>query len=202
MARFGYIRVSSKEQKVDRQQELMKDAKIDKFYIEKESGKNIEDRQALKELLSTIHFGDVVVVAELDRLSRSYDDLDFIISEIQRKEATLEVLNLPLTQTDDKSINKLMNTMILEIYKYIAESERKRIKERQRQGIELAKAKGVYKGGTKKFKMDDPQLQLAFKLIDGGDSIRFAAKQTGINYETLRRYNKERKNDEDKEKLA
>lgn len=192
MAKFGYIRVSSKDQNIDRQKELLKNSKIDKFYIEKQSGATINERPILKELLETIHFDDVVVITELDRLSRSSEDLTKIIGIIQDKKASLEVLNLPTTQTNDPNLNKLINNLILEIYKYISENERLKIKERQRQGIELAKKRGVYTGRKKKYRKGNEQLEQAFKLYDEGESIRSSARKTGINYETLRRYLKDR----------
>ena len=70
----------------------------------------------------------------------------------------------------------------------MAESERLRIKERQKQGIELAKKQGKYKGRKKKFTKESPQLVQAFKLLDQGYSIRKASESTGINYQTLRNY--------------
>ncbi len=188
MARFGYIRVSSKDQNIGRQKELLKDSKIDRFYIEKESGASLENRPQLQELLKILRFDDTVVVTELDRLSRKADDITYIINTIQEKEADLEILNMPMTKTEDKNLNKLLNNMIIEIYKYMAETERKRIRERQREGIALAKKQGKYKGRKKKFNKQSPQLVQAFKLLDQGYSIRKASESTGINYQTLRNY--------------
>lgn len=188
MARFGYIRVSSKDQNIGRQKELLKDSKIDKFFIEKESGASLENRPQLQELLRILRFDDTVIVTELDRLGRKADDITYIINTIQEKEADLEILNMPMTKTDDKNLNKLLNNMIIEIYKYMAESERLRIRERQREGIALAKKQGKYKGRKKKFNKQSPQLVQAFKLLDEGYSIRKASESTGINYQTLRNY--------------
>lgn len=188
MARIGYVRVSSQDQNLARQIEKLKNSGIDRIFEEKKSGASLENRPELKKLLNIIRFDDVVVVTELDRLSRKADDLTWIIDEIQKKEATLEVLNLPVTKTDDKNLNRLLNTLIIEIYKYMAESERIKIKERQRQGIAIAKKQGRYKGRKPKYDMGSPQLQQAFKLIGEGFSIRKASEATGMNYETLRRY--------------
>lgn len=188
MARFGYVRVSSQDQNLARQIEKLKNSGIDRIFEEKKSGASLENRPELKKLLEIIRFDDTVVVTELDRLSRKADDLTWIIAEIQRKEATLEVLSLPVTKTDDKNLNRLFNVLIMELYKYMAESERIKIKERQRQGIAIAKKQGRYKGRKPKYDMDSPQLQQAFKLIREGYSIRKASEATGMNYETLRRY--------------
>lgn len=194
MARIGYARVSSKEQNLERQKELLLKSGVDKIFSEKVSGASLDNRPELSKLLSILRFDDTVVVTELDRLSRKADDITYIMNEIQKKEADLEVLNLPMTKTEDKNLNKLLNNMILEIYKYIAESEREKIRERQRQGIEIAKKQGKYKGRKKKYSKSSPQLVQAFKLIDEGESIRQAAKATGMNFETLRKYLKNRKN--------
>ena len=173
---------------MDRQKELLKSAGVDKIFEEKESGASLDNRKELKALLNIIRFDDVLVVTELDRLSRKADDLTYIINIINEKQASLEVLSLPSTKTDDPNLNRLINNLIIEIYKYMAESERLRIKERQKQGIELAKKQGKYKGRKKKFTKESPQLVQAFKLLDQGYSIRKASESTGINYQTLRNY--------------
>lgn len=192
MSRVGYVRVSSKDQSLDRQIEQLKKANIDYLYQEKASGSNMS-RPQLKELLDFIRVDDVVVVTELDRLSRKADDITKIINIIKSKGATLEVLSLPSTQgIENKVLKELINNLIIEIYKYQAEAERIKIRERQQQGIEIAKSKGRYKGRKRKFSMSSPQLIQAFKIIDSGESIKQASKSTGISYETLRRYNLER----------
>lgn len=192
MSRIGYVRVSSKDQSLDRQIEQLKKSEIDYLYQEKASGSNM-NRPQLKELLDFIRVDDVVVVTELDRLSRKADDITKIINVIKSKGATLEVLSLPSTQgIENKVLKELINNLIIEIYKYQAEAERVKIRERQQQGIEIAKAKGRYKGRKRKFSKNSPQLIQAFKIIDSGESIKQASKSTGISYETLRRYNLER----------
>lgn len=188
MARFGYARVSSTDQNLGRQKKLLEESGVDRIFEEKQSGASLENRPVLNELLKIIRFDDTLVVTELDRLGRKEKDLTYIINTINSKEASLEVLNLPTTQTSDPALNKLINNLILELYKYIAESERLRIRERQKQGIELAKKKGKYKGRKRKFNKDSPQIVQAFKLLDDGYSIRKASESTGINYQTLRNY--------------
>lgn len=194
MARFGYARVSSTDQNLGRQKELLEKSEADRIFEEKQSGANLESRPVLSELLNLLRFDDTLVVTELDRLGRKEKDLTYIINKVNEKEASLEVLNLPTTQTSDPALNKLINNLILELYKYIAESERLRIRERQKQGIELAKKQGKYKGRKRKFNKDSPQLVQAFKLLDQGYSIRKASESTGINYQTLRNYIQEYRN--------
>ena len=188
MARLGYARVSSIGQNLDRQKELLKSTEVDKIFEEKESGASLDNRKELKALLKIIRFDDVLVVTELDRLSRKADDLTNIINVINEKQASLEVLSLPSTKTDDPNLNRLINNLIIEIYKYMAESERLRIKERQKQGIALAKKQGKYKGRKRKYNKSSPQIVQAFRLLDEGYSIRKASESVGMNYQTLRNY--------------
>lgn len=188
MAKIGYARVSSTGQNLARQIELLKNAGATKIFTEKQSGAEISNRPELNNLLNYIREQDVVIVAELDRLGRKAKDLDYIINTIQGKGASLQILNLPTTQTPDPNLNRLLNNLILELYKYIAETERQKIRERQKQGIALAKKQGKYKGRKKKYTKDSPQLIQAFKLLDQGYSIRKAAESTGMNYQTLRNY--------------
>ncbi len=96
---------------------------------------------------------------------------DKLMNQIQIKGATLEVLNLPsMTGIEDENLRRLINNLVIELYKYQAESERKRIKERQAQGIEIAKSKGKFKGRQHKFKENDPRLKHAFDLFLNGCS--------------------------------
>ena len=188
MARIGYARVSSMGQNLARQEELLKHAGADKIFMEKQSGAKIENRPELLKLLEYIREKDTIIITELDRLGRTEKDLTYIINTINRKGANLEILSLPSTQIEDPALNKLVNNLILEIYKYIAQQEREKIRERQKQGISLAKKQGKYKGRKKKYTKDSPQLVQAFKLLDQGYSIRKASESTGINYQTLRNY--------------
>ena len=144
MAKIGYARVSSKEQHLDRQLAALKD--VDKLFTDKLSGANT-NRPELQKMLAYIREGDIVMVTELDRLGRNNQDLTQIMNTIQNKGATLDVLNLPsMTGIADPNLRQLMTNLIIELYKYQAESERKRIIERQQQGIALAKQQGKYHG--------------------------------------------------------
>ena len=154
MAKIGYARVSSKEQNLDRQLEALQGVSVTRVFSDKASGQNA-DRPQLKAMLDYIRDGDIVVVTELDRLGRNNKDLTDIMNEIQQKGATLEALNLPsMSGIQDENLRRLINNLVVELYKYQAESERKRIKERQAQGIELAKKKGRYTGRKSKFQKE------------------------------------------------
>lgn len=189
MSRIGYARVSSTDQNLARQIEILEES-CSKIFSDKLSGKN-KNRPALLEMLDYIREGDIVVVTELDRLGRSSKELTELMNSIQNKKATLEVLNLPtLKGIEDDNLRTLINNLIIEIYKYQAESERKRILERQKQGIEIAKKQGRYKGRKPLFKEPDERLQLAFDLYLSGLSDKAVQRKTGINRETFRRYRK------------
>ena len=113
---------------------------------------------------------------------------DKLMNRIQIKGATLEVLNLPsMNGIEDENLRRLINSLVIELYKYQAESERKKIKERQAQGIEIAKKKGKFKGRQLKLK-NDPRLKHAFDLFLNGLSDKEVEEQTGINRRTFRRY--------------
>lgn len=188
MARIGYARVSSKEQHLDRQLVALKGA--DKLFTDKLSGANT-NRPELQKLLAYIREGDIVMVTELDRLGRNNQDLTQIMNTIQNKGATLDVLNLPsMTGIIDPNLRQLMTNLIIELYKYQAESERKRIIERQQQGIALAKQKGKYQGRKPQYTQDNPRLQHAFNLYRGGMSDADIARTTGIKRSTFIRYRK------------
>ena len=189
MAKIGYARVSSKEQHLDRQLAALKD--VDKLFTDKLSGANT-NRPELQKMLAYIREGDIVLVTELDRLGRNNQDLTKIMNTIQNKGATLDVLNLPsMTGIADPNLRQLMTNLIIELYKYQAESERKRIIERQQQGIALAKQQGKYHGRKPpQYTQDDPRLQHAFKLYQAGMSDIDVARNTGIKRTTFIRYRK------------
>ena len=131
-------------------------------------------------MLDYIREGDIVLDTELDRLGRNNQDLTKIMNTIQNKGATLDVLNLPsMTGIADPNLRQLMTNLIIELYKYQAESERKRIIERQQQGIALAKQQGKYHGRKPQYAKDDPRLQHAFKLYRAGMSDIDVSRNTG-----------------------
>ena len=186
LAKIGYARVSSVDQNLARQFEQLSDC--EKIFSDKSSGKDT-NREGLQQLLAYIRDGDVVVVTELKRLGRNNNELTEMLNTIQHKGATVEVLNLPtLTGIEDENLRRLLNNLIMELFKYQAEEERKYILETQRQGIEIAKRQGKYKGGKRKFKQDDPRLQHTFELYLSGKTEKDVERLTGINRRTFQRY--------------
>lgn len=188
MTKIGYARVSSTVQNLDRQLEQLKGC--EKIFQEAASGAS-KERPQLQALLEYVREGDIVVVSELERLGRNNQELTEVMNQIQAQGGTLEVLNLPtLRGIEDDNLRRLLNNLILELYKYQAQAERERIKERQRQGIVLAKAQGKYQGRKPLYTADDERLQHAFDLYLQGYTDRDVSKLTGIPERTFRRYRK------------
>ena len=142
MSKIGYARVSSKEQNLDRQLEALQS--VSKVFSDKASGQSTE-RPQLQAMLDYLREGDIVIVTELDRLGRNNKDLTEIMNAIQQKGATLEVLNLPsMNGIEDENLRRLINNLVVELYKYQAESERKRIKESLKRGDSSVDFAGYY----------------------------------------------------------
>lgn len=139
---IGYIRVSTVEQNEERQQKALEDKLIDKMYIEKASGKDT-NRPKLKEMLDYVREGDTIYIQDFSRLARNVKDLLSIVDQLQDKGVNLISLkeNLDLNTPQ----GKLQLTMLGAIYEF----ERAMIRERQAEGIAIAKAKGKYKGRKK-----------------------------------------------------
>ena len=102
----------------------------------------------------------ILLVTALDRLGRNNKELTALMNQIPQKGATLEVLNLPSTTgIEDDNLRRLINNLMIDLYKYQAESERKRIRERKAQGIAIAKHCGRFKGRKKNNSFEDEGLQ-------------------------------------------
>jgi DNA invertase Pin-like site-specific DNA recombinase len=137
---IGYARVSTTDQKTDTQIETLKAAGCHVVRSEKVSGRSRDGRSELETILEFIRPGDALVVTKLDRLGRSTRDVLNLVHELSERGASLRVLE-PAISTDGP-----LGKMVLTVLGMVAEMELGFIKERQRVGIEAAKAKGVYKG--------------------------------------------------------
>lgn len=155
---IAYIRVSTVEQSEARQLEAMKDKKIEKYFTEKTSGKNT-DRPKLKEMLDFVREGDTVYIHDFSRLARSTEDLLRIVNTLEQRRIKL-VSNKENLDTSTPT-GKLMLTMIAAINQF----ERENLLERQREGIAIAKAKGIYKGGHPK-KIDEKLFSSLFEMYN------------------------------------
>ena len=152
--KYGYIRVSTKEQNIDRQLSCMYDQGLDNKYIfiDKQSGKdfNRNEYQKLKNMLKS---GDLLIIKSIDRLGRNYD---MIIDEwrtlVNILNVDIQVLDMPLLDTRAEGrnlIGKFISDIVLQILSFVAENERDNIKLRQAEGIRIAKEKGKHLGRPK-----------------------------------------------------
>lgn len=137
--RIGYVRVSSKEQNTARQETLMKQLNVERLYIDKSSGKNM-NRQQLQAMLEFIRDGDIVVVESYSRLARSTKDLLHILEKLKSKNVQL------ISQKENFNTSTPQGHLMLTFFAGLYEFERECILERQKEGIALAKAQGKYKG--------------------------------------------------------
>ncbi|WP_175691678.1 recombinase family protein [Burkholderia anthina] len=178
--RVGYVRVSSVGQNSDRQLEGIE---LDRVFEDKASGKNT-DRPALQEAMKYVREGDVLVVHSMDRMARNTEDLLRLVRELNAKRVTVEFVKERLTFSGN-SADPMANLMMTMLGGF-AEFERALIRERQREGIELAKQKGVYKG--RKPSLDAQQIEELRRRVDAGDKKAVIARDFGISRETLYTY--------------
>ena len=146
---IGYARVSTTDQNLDRQIEAFNKFGVDKIYSDKMSGKNFQRENYIK-MLDKLVAGDILVIKSIDRLGRNYD---MIINEWRKITlsigADIVVLDMPLLDTRHKEqglTGKFISDLVLQILSYVAETERNNIKQRQAEGIRIAKEKGKHLG--------------------------------------------------------
>ena len=140
--KIGYIRVSTEDQNTERQEVIMKDLGVERIYIEKLSGSSTQ-RPKLNEMLDFVREGDIVIVESISRFARNTKDLLELVDILDSK----KVQFISKKETIDTSTPA--GKFMLTIFGAVAQLEREYIKERQREGIELAKLKGKYRGRKK-----------------------------------------------------
>jgi DNA invertase Pin-like site-specific DNA recombinase len=140
--RVGYIRVSSFDQNTDRQLDGLK---LDRVFIDKASSKDI-NRPELEKLLAYVRAGDTIVIHSMNRLARNLDNLRHLVHEFTGRGIKIQFIKEGLTFTGEDSP---MSTLLLSVMGAFAEFERTLIRERQHEGIALAKQRGAYKGRKK-----------------------------------------------------
>ena len=177
--RVGYIRVSSFEQNTDRQLEQVK---LDRIFTDRASGKNTQ-RPELDALLAFAREGDTVVVHSMDRLARNLDDLRRLVQGLTQRGIRIEFVKEGLTFTGDDSP---MATLMLSVMGAFAEFERALLRERQREGIGLAKQRGAYKG--RKRALGPDQANALRQRAQAGEPKAGLAREFGISRETLYQY--------------
>ena len=178
--RIGYIRVSTLDQKTDRQ---LDGTTVDRLFADRASGKDME-RPQLESMLGFVRKGDVVVVHSMDRLARNLDDLRRLVQSLVKRGVRIEFVKEGLTFTGEDSP---MATLLLSVMGAFAEFERALILERQREGIALAKARGAYKG-RKRTLNSDQIAALKQQIADAKQTKAEIARAFGISRETLYQY--------------
>lgn len=156
---FGYARVSSKDQNEERQLKAFKDYGIDDrdIYIDKKSGKDFE-REQYQLIKNILREDDLLVIQSIDRLGRNYEMIVNEWKDITKNiKADIVVLDMPLLDTRQKKdlLGTFINDLILGLLSYVAQTEREKIKTRQRQGIDIALSNGVKFGRPKINKPDN-----------------------------------------------
>ena len=163
--RYGYARVSSRDQNLERQLVRLHDAEVDCIFMEKVSGAE-QDRPKLAAAMERIKEGDELVVISLDRLSRDTEQLSQLMLRISVKRAKLVVLDMPrFEEVSNINTRHLLEDIIVSLKTYFAAEERAQIKERQRQGIELAKKRGAFHGGQKLYTADSENPERRHKYL-------------------------------------
>ena len=175
----AYVRVSTEQQNIDRQ---LAGLEFDRIFTDKVSGKDT-NRPALTECLSYLREGDTLHVHSLDRLARNLVDLRNIIQDLSAIGVSVKAHKEGLTFGSD---NNPMNTLLLSMLGAVAEFERSLILERQREGIAIAKANGLYKG--RKHSLDTQQVQELRELAKAGVSKVDLAKRFEISRASIYNY--------------
>lgn len=177
--RIGYVRVSSFDQNPDRQ---LEGVSVVKVFTDRASGKDTQ-RPELDRLLAFVRQGDTVVVHSMDRLARNLDDLRRIVQGLTKRGVRIEFFKECLTFTGEDSP---MANLMLSVMGAFAEFERALLRERQREGIDLARQRGVYRG--RKRSLNAEQIIQMKQRIAAGEQKAQVARDLGISRETVYQY--------------
>ena len=200
MERYGYVRVSTKDQNPERQIIALRERNVPEqnIFLDRMSGQNFA-RPAYLKLLENLQKGDIIIIKSIDRLGRNYSEILEQWRKITKeKEADIQVIDMPLLNTncmDGELTGVFIADLVLQILAYVAETERSFIKQRQAEGIAAAKSKGISFG--RKRKTVPPEFQEYCQAWENREiTIREAAEQLNMSYATFYRKCLERKNGE------
>jgi DNA invertase Pin-like site-specific DNA recombinase len=187
---IGYARVSSTDQNLDRQIQELESYGCEHIIVEKESG--VKERPEFEKLLKQTRFKDVIVCHDLTRFGRSQIHILQVIQELRSKQAGLITLKERIDTREDNPYSDL----IISIFSATAEFERRMIKERQREGIEIAKKKGRYKGGTIQYHRnakgkDKVIYDKITQMLTRAESVVGIHRATGVSRNTIYRIKRE-----------
>ena len=177
--RVGYTRVSTLDQNLDRQ---LDGVALDRTFSDSASGRSTA-RPQLEAMLAFVREGDTVVVHSMDRLARNLDDLRALVATLTGRGVQVAFVKEQLTFTGDDTA---MATLLLSVMGAFAEFERSLIRERQREGIALARARGVYRGRARALSAAQVA-QMRQRVADGAPKAA-VARELGISRETLYQY--------------
>jgi len=166
---FAYIRVSTREQKEDRQIDSLNSLKIDEIIVEKASGKNFVGREKYQAMKAQLRHGDLLIVKSIDRLGRNYKQICNEWEGLTKMGVDIQVLDMPILNTRNNQnglTGSLITDIVLKLLSYVAERERDNIKTRQAEGIASAKTRGV-KFGRPKTELPKEFLR-AYELYQNG----------------------------------
>jgi len=196
---YGYIRVSTIAQHDDRQRIAMEKFGVDEkfLFVDKQSGKDF-NRPAYQALLKKLDAGDTLVVKSLDRLGRNYDE---VLEEwriiTREKGASIVILDMPLLDTrnkyGDNLTAKLIANLVIQLFSYVAETERNMIRSRTIEGLAATRKRGV-KFGRKPLKQPQNCKKLITDYNESKISARKAAKILGVSAPTFLKWVKESEN--------
>ena len=178
--RVGYVRCSTLEQNEARQLKMMEDQKVERVFVDKASGKNT-DRKEFKEMMAFVRDGDTLIVESISRIARNTRDLLTIIANLTDKGVEFVSLKENIDTTTPHG------RFMLTVFGALAELERENILERQREGIEIAKAEGKYKG-RKPVAVDEGKFRAVCARWRAGEITATAAmKEVGLKPNTFYR---------------
>ena len=180
--RIGYVRVSTFDQNVDRQ---LDGQSLDRIFTDKASGKDI-NRPELDAMLAFAREGDTVVVHSMDRLARNLDDLRKLVQSLTKRGVRIEFVKESLAFSGEDSP---MANLMLSVMGAFAEFERALIRERQKEGIALAKQRGAYRGRKKA--LSPERAAELLQRVKAGEQKAKLAREFGISRETLYQYLRE-----------
>lgn len=177
--RVGYVRVSTEDQNPSRQ---LDGREVDRLFVDRASGRDAT-RPELERMLAYVREGDALVVHSMDRLARNLDDLRRLVRELTARGIRVEFVKEGLTFTGDDSP---IATLLLSVMGAIAEFERALIRERQSEGIRLARKRGAFKGRRRV--LAPLEVIAVAARIDAGEPAAAVARELGIGRTTLFRY--------------
>ena len=193
----GYVRVSTKKQNVQRQINSLEKYGCEEIFIDYESGKDFNRKEYIR-MKKFLRKKDVLVFGELDRLGRNKEEIDREWQELIDKGVDIVVLDVPILDTRkyQDGLEKLIMGLTRDIFSYLAEKERENILERQKQGIEIAKREGKFKGRPVKYSenatgKDKVIYEKIIELLKEKKSVQDISKDIGVSRNTVYKIKKQ-----------